>query len=66
MKSNEQEKGQKVRINTIIVGEPALWLNEWKHRGLVTSYTDAIVQALKLFNEKQTEQDLRSAQLGSL
>jgi hypothetical protein len=56
----------KIRINTIVMGEPALWLNEWKRRGLVTSYTDAIIQALRVFNERLTEQDLKSAQLGNM
>jgi hypothetical protein len=49
-----------------VIGEPAKWLNEWKRRGLVTSYTDAIIQALRTFNEKLTEQDLKSAQLGNI
>jgi hypothetical protein len=57
---------QKIRINTVVIGEPAKWLNEWKRRGLVTSYTDAIIQALRTFNEKVIEQDLKSAQLGNI
>ena len=48
------------------MGEPAVWLKEWKRRGLVTSYTDAIIQALRTFNERLTEQDLKSAQLGNI
>jgi hypothetical protein len=56
----------KIRINTIVTGEPAIWLNDWKRRGLVTSYTDAIIQALRVFNEKLTEQDLRLSQLENL
>jgi len=57
---------QRVRINTIIEGEPAKWLGEWKQRGLIISYTDGIIQALKLYNEKQTEQDLKKAQIATL
>ncbi len=57
---------QRIRINTVVIGEPAAWLNEWKRRGLVTSYTDAIIQALRVFNERLTEQDLKSAQLGNI
>jgi len=49
-----------------VEGEPAAWLNEWKKRGLVTSYTDAVIQALRTLNEKVTEQDLKSAQLGNI
>ena len=49
-----------------IEGEPAEWLGEWKERGLITSYTDAVVQALRAFNEKITEQDLKSVQLSNL
>ena len=59
-------KDTKIRINTTVTGEPAKWLNEWKRRGLVTSYTDAVIQALRAFNEKVTEQDLKSAQLGNI
>ncbi len=58
--------GSKIRINTVVIGEPAVWLNEWKRRGLVTSYTDAILQALRLYQERLTEQDLKSAQLGNM
>jgi len=55
-----------VRINMTLEGEPALWLNEWKRRGLITSFTDAVIQALRALNEKVTEQDLKSAQLGNI
>ena len=50
----------------VVEDEPAEWLNEWKQRGLVTSYTDAVIQALRIFNEKITEQDLRYMQLNNL
>jgi hypothetical protein len=56
----------KVRINTVITGEPAKWLTEWKRRGLITSYTDGVIQALKAYNEKITEQDLKIIQLKNL
>jgi hypothetical protein len=62
----KEENGQKIRINTIIDGEPAKWLWEWKQRGLITSYTDGIIQALKIYNEKQIEQDLKKAQIANL
>ena len=64
-KAGENSNRMKIRINTV-VGEPAQWLTEWKKRGLVTSYTDAIIQALRVFNEKLTEQDLKSAQLDNI
>jgi len=66
LKLVKKVNNQKIRINTVIVGEPAVWLNQWKSRGLVTSYTDAILQSLKLFNEKITEQDLKAAQLRNM
>lgn len=53
----------RVRINTVIVGEPARWLIEWKRRGIVTSYTDAVIQAFRALHEKITEQDLKVMQL---
>lgn len=61
-----KEYKSKIRINTTLIGEPAKWLYEWKRRGLVTSYTDAVLQALRILNEKLVEQDLKSAQLGSI
>jgi hypothetical protein len=66
LKRATENSDHKIRINTIVVGEPARWLNEWKRRGLVTTYTDAIIQALRTFNEKITEQDLKTAQLGNI
>jgi hypothetical protein len=65
-KAIETSNSQKIRINTVVIGEPARWLSEWKRRGLVTTYTDAIIQALRAFNEKVIEQDLKSAQLGNI
>jgi hypothetical protein len=63
---NTNSEELKIRINTVITGEPALWLNEWKKRGLVTSYTDAVIQALRALNEKIIEQDLRIIQLKNM
>jgi len=56
----------RIRINMTVEGEPAKWLGEWKRRGLITSYTDAVIQALRAMKEKVTEQDLKSAQLGNI
>jgi hypothetical protein len=63
---NTNPEELKIRINTVITGEPAMWLNEWKKRGLVTSYTDAVIQALRALNEKIIEQDLRIIQLKNM
>lgn len=49
-----------------VEGEPASWLEEWKRRGLITSYTDAVIQALRAFKEKITEQDLKIVQLRNM
>jgi hypothetical protein len=65
-KTNGNQDESKIRINTTVIGEPARWLSEWKRRGLVTSYTDAVIQALRVFNERMIEQDLKSAQLGNI
>ena len=67
MKSAKRTKGKKqIRINMTVEGEPAAWLNDWKRRGLVTSYTDAVIQALRALNERVTEQDLKSVQLQNI
>jgi len=56
----------RIRINMIVEGEPAKWLIDWRRRGLVTSYTDGVIQAIRALNDKVTEQDLKSAQLGNI
>ncbi|MEM3827966.1 MAG: hypothetical protein QXP36_01945 [Conexivisphaerales archaeon] len=66
VKGKFEDKNCKIRINTVIIGEPARWLMEWKRRGLITSYTDGVIQALKALNEKMTEQDLKLIQLKNL
>jgi hypothetical protein len=67
VKPAKRTKGKKqIRINMTVEGEPAAWLNDWKRRGLVTSYTDAVIQALRTLNERVTEQDLKSAKLGTI
>jgi len=50
----------------VVEGEPAEWLKKWKKRGLVTNYTDAVLQSLRAFNEKITEHDLKLSQLNNL
>ena len=60
------KKKARIRINMTVEGEPAEWLSEWKQRGLITSYTVAVIQSLRVFKEKVTEQDLKSAQLGNI
>lgn len=57
---------KRVRINMVIEGEPAKWLEDWKRRGLVTSYTDAVLQSIRVFNEKITEQDLKITRLKNM
>jgi len=59
----KSEEEPRVRINTVIVGEPAKWLLEWKRRGLVTSNADAVIQALRVLHEKITELDLKVVRL---
>lgn len=69
MKAVQREKVESkthIRINMTVEGEPAIWINEWKRRGLITSYTDAVIQALRALHEKVTEQDLKSAQLKNM
>jgi len=63
MKAASGNKG--IRINMLVEGEPAEWLEEWKRRGLVTSYTDAVIQSLRVFNETIIEQDLKINQLNN-
>jgi len=41
-------------------------LENWKRRGIINSYTDGVIQALRAFDLKVTEQDLKRFQLRSL
>ena len=66
MSVKKYNKNHTVRINTIIKGEPANWLKNWKERGIITNYTDAVLQALRTFHEKITENELKSVQLQRL
>jgi len=59
-------KNARVRINMVVEGEPAEWLSDWKRRGLVSSYTDGVIQGLRAFNEKIIEQDLKLIQLNNM
>jgi len=63
VKARTDEMNVRVRINTVITGEPAQWLIEWKKRGLVTSNTDVVIQALRALNEKIADLDLKMVQL---
>jgi len=56
----------RVRVNTVIVGEPAEWLKEWKQRGIISSYADAVIQALRSFHREITENELKSIQIRNL
>ena len=58
------EKG--IRINMKVEGESAEFLIELKRRGIITSYTDAVIQALRLYSEKIVEQDLKLIQLKNM
>ena len=56
----------KVRINTLITGEPAEILLELKQRGIVSSHSDAVIQGILAFHEKVVQRDLARARLRSL
>ena len=53
----------RARTNTVISGEPAQWLLDWKRRCLARSNRDAIIQAFRAFQEKIVEQGLKVARL---
>lgn len=39
------------------------WLIEWKNRGIISSYTDAVLQGLMALRDRINEQDLKAARL---
>lgn len=52
-----------IRLNLTLHGETARILLELKTRGIIRSYADGVNQAIRLFYEKITQQDLLSARL---
>lgn len=66
MREKKVETGISVRINTVVTGELAKSLVEWKNRGIIKSYTDGVLQGLRAFGQKLIEQDLMLAKLRSL
>ena len=56
----------RVRINMVVEGELAELLYDLKKRGLAKSFNDIVRQALRVFKEKISEQDLKSLQLKNL
>lgn len=58
-----QMEKKKVSVNLKLTGEPAKWLTEWKNRGIISSYTDAVLQGLMSLRDKINEQDLKAARL---
>jgi len=65
MKRVEKDE-PRVRINLVLRGEPAEWLISWRRRGLISSYSDAVTQALRALHEKIVEQDLKALQARNL
>lgn len=51
-----------IRLNTVIHGEPAEWLLEWKKRGLVLSNTDAVVRAFEALQRQIVDDDRKNAE----
>ena len=62
----DEKNEPRVRINLVLRGEPAEWLISWRERGLISSYTDAVIQALRALHEKIVEQDLKALQIRNL
>ena len=54
------------RLNLVLKGEPAEWLEGWLNRGLATSVTDAVLLAFRAFHEHIVEQDLKEVRLQTL
>ena len=57
------QQRSRVRINTEVVGEPAMILLELKSRGLVRDNTDAVTQGLMALYEKVLKRDLARMKL---
>ena len=57
---------ERVRINTVVQGELAQFLIDLRRRGRVTSFTDAVIQALKLLEREELDTRLSRAPADSL
>jgi hypothetical protein len=51
--------GSSVRINVTLRGKPAELLLRWKSDGVVTSFRDAIVQAIFSLDDRLLERELK-------
>ena len=60
---NTQVEKKRVSVNLKLTGEPMKWLIEWKNRGIISSYTDAVLQGLMTLRDRINEQDLKAAKL---
>jgi len=60
---NTQIEKKRVSVNLKLTGEPMKWLIEWKNRGIISSYTDAVLQGLMALRDRINEQDLKAARL---
>lgn len=58
-RSDKIEKAR-IRINTVVQGEIAEFLIGLKRRGRIMSYTDGVIQALKLLEREDSSSRLAS------
>jgi hypothetical protein len=58
-----QIEKKRISVNLKLTGEPAEWLTEWKKRGIISGYTDAVLQGLMALRDRINEQDLKAAKL---
>jgi hypothetical protein len=62
----QDKESQKVHVNVLIFGTPAIFLKEYKRRGLALSNRDAIIQGLAALEERMVNLDLKKSELKNL
>jgi len=66
LRRTQGKDSSQLRINTTLIGEPAIWFYEWKAKGIVRSAPDAVLLAFQVLREKILERELRESQLKTM
>lgn len=64
--NDQKHDGFKVHVNITLFGQPAIFLKEFKRRGLGLSNRDVIIQGLTALEERMLNLDLKKSELKNL
>jgi hypothetical protein len=62
----ERHDESNIRINLVLKGTPSRLLSELRSKGYVRTYSDAIVQGIRLLYDRIIQEELRGAHFHAL